>query len=174
MQVFYYLIIVLTCLFISAQDFKFRAVYWWLFPLLFLSLCLLTYSRNGASQTNANLLANIGFVLIQLLFLSIYFSVEQRKLVNIFAHHFGIGDLLFLLSVTVYFSLFNYILFYVTSLMMVIVFTLVLNHLAKKTDPKIPLAGEQALLLILFMAIDWFSWTIDFSTDLWVINYFTI
>lgn len=174
MEVYYYLTILVTCLCISVQDFKFRAVFWWLFPLLFLALGLLTNDRIGASQTTTNLFTNIGFVFLQLMLLSIYFSVKERRLVNIFAHHFGVGDLLFLLSVTVYFSLFNYILFYVTSLVMVIVFTLILNQLVKKTNPKIPLAGEQALLLVLFMAIDWLNSTINFSTDLWVVNYFNI
>lgn len=174
MEVYYYLIVLMTCLFISVQDFKFRAVYWWLFPLLFFALGLLTYDRTGANQVTTNLFANFGFVFLQLLLLSIYFSVKERRLVNIFAHHFGVGDLLFLLSVTVYFSLFNYILFYVTSLIMVIAFTLILNQLVKKTNPKIPLAGEQALLLVLFMAIDWFSPSINFSADLWVVNYFNV
>lgn len=174
MEVFYYLTILMTCLFISVQDFKFRAVYWWLFPLLFFALGLLTYDRTGANQITTNLFANFGFVSLQIALLSIYFSVKERRLVNIFVHHFGIGDLLFLLSVTVYFSLFNYILFYVTSLIMVIVFTLILNQLVKKTNPKIPLAGEQALLLVLFMAVDWFSSTINFITDFWVVNYFNI
>lgn len=174
MEVYYYLTILMTCLFISVQDFKFRAVYWWLFPLLFFALGLLTYDRTGANQITTNLFANIGFVFLQLVLLSIYFSVKERRLVNIFAHHFGVGDLLFLLSVTVYFSLFNYILFYVTSLIMVIAFTLILNQLVKKTNPKIPLAGEQALLLVLFMAIDWLSSSINFSADLWVVNYFNV
>lgn len=174
MEVYCYLTILMTCLFISVQDFKFRAVYWWLFPLLFFALGLLTYDRTVPGQITANLVANMGFVFLQLLLLSIYFSVKERRLVNIFAHNFGIGDLLFLLSVTVYFSLFNYILFYVTSLIIVIVFTLILNQLVKKTNPKIPLAGEQALLLILFMAIDCFSSTINFSADLWIVNYLNV
>lgn len=174
MEVYYYLTILMICLFIFVQDFKFRAVYWWLFPLLFLVLGLLTYDRTGPDQVTANLFANIGFVFLQIVLLSIYFSVKDRRLVNIFAHHFGVGDLLFLLSVTVYFSLFNYIIFYVTSLVMVIVFTLILNQLVKKTNPKIPLAGEQALLLVLFMAIDWLNSSINFSADLWVVNYFNV
>lgn len=163
--------IFIVLLAIAWQDFKFRAVYWWLFVLLMAGLSALTYVETSGSLIKEHLLYNCSFLGVQLLFLTLYFSVKQKRLVNIFADYFGLGDLLFLLSITVYLSFLNYLFFYLFSLLVVIVVSLGGRALSKNSNPKIPLAGEQAIILLALMIVDLLSSKIDLTNDLWLTAY---
>lgn len=156
---------------IAYQDFKFRAVYWWLFVLLVAGLSALSFVETSGSLIASHLLYNCSFLGVQLLFLTLYFSVKQKRLVNIFAEYFGLGDLLFLLSIMVYLSFLNYLFFYLFSLLVVIVVSIASRAFSKNANPKIPLAGEQALMLLVFMLIDIWSNQIDLTNDLWLTAY---
>ncbi|MEE1945900.1 hypothetical protein VRU48_12335 [Pedobacter sp. KR3-3] len=156
---------------IAYQDFKFRAVYWWLFVLLMAGLSALMVLESSAGSIGTNLLYNGSFLGVQLLFLTLYFSFKQKKLVNIFADYFGLGDLLFLLSITVYLSFLNYLFFYLFSLLAVILVSIGSRVLSKNSNPKIPLAGEQAILLLVFMVVDLLSSSIDLTNDWWLTAY---
>lgn len=156
---------------IAWQDFKFRAVYWWLFVLLMAGLSALTILGSSASAIGTNLLHNGSFLGVQLLFLTLYFSVKQKRLVNIFADYFGLGDLLFLLSITVYLPFLNYLFFYLFSLLAVILVSIGSKALRKNSNPKIPLAGEQAVMLLVLMLIDTLNNKINLTNDLWLTAY---
>lgn len=153
------------------QDFKFRAVYWWLFPLLLMALAMIKIKENNWSSLSNDLLYNGLFLGGQILFLTLYFSIKERRRVNIFKAYFGLGDLFFLCCITVYFSFLNYILFYIISLLAIILLTLFTQVMLKKTNPKIPLAGWQAILLLVFLVVDGYGRKIDFTTDLGLVNY---
>jgi hypothetical protein len=152
------------------QDFKFRGIYWWLFPLLlflFVLDALLHFTFAGTlSSAGANLL----FLSAQVLFLSAYVSLRNRKLTNIFKGYFGLGDLLFLLCLSFCFSFLNYIAFYLLSLMLVILLTLVFNGRSGDKGKKIPLAGYQALFLILLLGIGFFIKGFDLRSDTLLLN----
>src|SRR5687767_2383089 len=116
--------IIMTLLYLFYQDWKYRAVYWYVFPVLF---CLLSvHSLQGLTfnQLIIHSAYNLGFLLIQLVLLSLYFSVKHKRLVNITHEFLGWGDVLFLLCITCAFSPFNYLLFYVSSLIISALFAL--------------------------------------------------
>lgn len=158
-------------LFMAWQDFKFRAVYWWLFPLLLMALAVVKVKESNWSSLGNDWLYNGLFLGVQILCLTLYFSIKERRWVNIFKAYFGLGDLLFLCCISVYFSFLNYILFYIVSLFAIILMTLLTQVTAKKTNPKIPLAGWQAMLLLVFLLADRYNGKIDFTTDLALVNY---
>jgi len=147
------------------QDLKYRAIYWWLFPILSLLLACRSLEAITLSGILKQALQSAIFLLLQFTALTVYLSFKERKLTNIFNGFFGLGDLLFLVSITFGFSFLNYILFYLSSLTLIILFTAILNNINKKSTEKIPLAGYQALLAIVLMMIDMASPAIDLLSD---------
>jgi hypothetical protein len=166
------LLVLITLGVIIAQDMVSRAVYWIVFPLLLTLLGLLHYQidRFGLWQPT---LFNLGFLALQLLLLSLYFSVKQRRIVNIVDSLIGLGDVLFLFSLTVYFSVLSFLFFYILSLVFVLLFWPVCITMIRKRNKGIPLAGMQALLLIIFLSCDWGLKLFDLTADTWLLNLFT-
>lgn len=146
------------------QDFKERAVSWFLYPIL-----LGIFIFSGIGQKNMlivleNFFLNLGFIAFQLLTLFIYFSIKNKRLTNIVNTHLGIGDILFMVAIAAGFSLINYIIFQVISFVIVVFGFGILKMANKNADPEIPLAGAMALFLtttIFFEAII----NIDFFND---------
>ena len=154
---------------IAWQDFKFRAVYWWLFPLLLMVLGLAKIWQTDSKQMTTDLLYNSAFLALQMFVLSLYFSFKLGKWVNVFDGYFGLGDLFFLLSIAPYFSFINYVFFYLLSLFIAIV----LNFF-KKENTEIPLAGQQALALLLVILLDQTMIKLDLTSGIWLNNYLNI
>lgn len=147
------------------QDFRFRGIYWWLFPLLLMLFVLDVWLRYAFGRLAATAGSNIIFLIVQMFLLTGYVSLRKRKLTNIFKGYFGLGDLLFLLCIAFYFSCLNYIAFYLLSLVIVIVLTLIFNGRSRAEKEKIPLAGYQALLLILIMTVSFFIKSVNVHSD---------
>lgn len=152
------------------QDFRYRGIYWWLFPLL-----LILFIVEGALSTAFTEMiraagCNVFFLMVQVILLSGYISVKTGRLTNIFKGYLGLGDLLFLLSISFCFSFLNFVLFYLVSLLLVILFTLLFGKREKTKNEKIPLAGYQALLLLVVLLASHFFKGLDLRTDFSLIN----
>ena len=152
-----YGLVLLILLFIAWEDYKFRAVHWWLFLLLFLGLGIGSLLKFGLNISLERTGGNTLFVVSQLGCLTAYFSLKNKQFVNVLAGYFGSGDLCFLIAISIYFSLFSYILFYIVSLLMVILITLILKVFKLERSEKIPLAGYQAAFLFASMLFE-FAW----------------
>jgi hypothetical protein len=157
--------------FIFIQDLLYRGVYWFLFPVLVAALMFLHFLQPADFPLLwQSLLLNIGFIMVQLLLLTVYLSLKGRKLVNITAGLLGWGDVLFLLAIAFYLSFLNYIFFYTSSLPVVLFLWLLWQFLSKNKNPHIPLAGFQSLLFIVFLASDWWYFHINMTNDSWLLN----
>jgi hypothetical protein len=152
------------------QDLKYRGIYWWMFPILLLLLTISSIQVLGFTVMIAQVVKSCLFLGLQFIALTAYISIRQKKLTNIFDGFFGLGDLLFLLAISFGFSFLNYVLFYLLSLMMVVLFTVIFGHHTKSHGKKIPLAGYQALLLMILMAASWYMPAINLLSDENLIN----
>ncbi|WP_124582128.1 hypothetical protein [Pedobacter sp. KBW06] len=148
---------------------RYRAVYWICFPILAILLFGLKYSLTGLWDALTETGYGLLFLLIQLLFLWVYFSVKNRKVVNLTNDYLGWGDILFLIVITFYLSPGNYVLFYIGSLILVLLYSIGMGGLqAKKSNKHIPLAGLQAMLLALLMITDYFFKAFTLYSDGWI------
>lgn len=159
--------IILVLAFISFQDFKDRAVYWFLFPILialFISekIALLNYR---IVFTDAFILT--GFLLVQLFFLWLYFTIKAKRAVNITNGLLGWGDILFLFVTCFYFSPVSYIAFYILALIISICFAFLCRFIYKNVEVTIPLAGIQSLLLIVILLTGGLL-KLNFQFDEWI------
>jgi hypothetical protein len=168
-------ILVLTLLLtIFIQDFKTRAVYWVAFPILFTSLCILHYIKYYAfSEIWQPTLVNFAFLALQISLISLYFSIKNKRFVNIVNGLLGLGDILFLLSITAYLSALNFLFFYVISLLLVLLAWSVRQSISVKKNREIPLAGMQALILMVFLTCDWWLKLFNLTDDTWLLNLIT-
>ncbi len=160
---------ILLLLFI--QDAKSREVHWLLFPLLAIAFMWMRFVSGGLPIAYfEGVLENNIFLALQGILLLCYFSLKNRRWTNITVELLGLGDILFLVSVTFCFSVVSYIVFYVLSLFLVMLIWLVWQALQKEKHGKIPLAGLQALLLACFLAIAWWVFPFNILNDDWIVR----
>jgi hypothetical protein len=165
------IVIMLLLLLILKQDLENRAVYWIIFPVLALALIARHYlSIGNIALLWQPILVNAGFLLLQFVLVSVYFSLKHKKLIRITDELLGLGDILFLLSIALYLSVMNFLVYYMFSLIVVLIFWLVWHSFSTKKRKEIPLAGFQAMIFILFLAGDWWGKLFDLTDDTWLLN----
>jgi hypothetical protein len=116
---------------------------------------------------------NSAFILLQMLILSIYFSLKNGKWVNVTKELLGWGDVLFLLSLAFYLSALNFLFFYLASLIAVLICWISWQAFSKGKSKQIPLAGLQALFFLIFLGGDWWYKPIGLTSDFWLLNLIT-
>ncbi len=163
----------LILLLIFVQDVLSRSVYWFLFPLLVLTLFVIRLQVQSIAVIAPVVGINLGFLTLQFFLLTAYFSLKNGKWVNITDQLLGPGDLLFLGTIAFYLSALNYLFFYISSLLLVLSFWLIWQQLSRKKDTPIPLAGLQSLLFALVLCAGWWLYPVRLVEDTWLLNLFT-
>jgi len=161
---------VLVLLLIFLQDVRSRAVHWFLFPVLAGLLTIIRLYDHPWFAIWQVASINMGFLAVQLLILTVYFSLKNKKWINITRQLLGWGDVLLLICLTVYLSALNFLFFYMVSLTGVLLLWLGWQGVSPKKSKYIPLAGFQSLIFILFLASDWWYWSFDLTDDAWLLN----
>lgn len=130
------------------QDWQQRAVSVWLFVLLF-ALAGIRYGLAGLGYVP--LLFNGLFIVIQLGVIVGYCLLRFRTAAML--RYFGLGDVLFWLALALLFSPFNFIAFFVGSLLASLVLYFIIRRIFQNEQMQtVPLAGFQSLLLIFVLA----------------------
>jgi hypothetical protein len=109
---------------------------------------------NGGIYIN-EIIFSLFFLLVNILVLFVYVSLKLKKQTNIFKHYFGWGDLLFLIAIIPLFSTQNYILFFISGMLLSMLFHLTLNRFQKHLN--IPLAGYLSLYLSALLVFAYFN-----------------
>ncbi|OKS87292.1 hypothetical protein RG47T_2751 [Mucilaginibacter polytrichastri] len=165
------MLVLIFLLIIFIEDMLSRSVHWFLFPMLYAALLITGYfSGNGLASVLQHSLYNTLFIVLQLVVLTVYFSIKSGKLTNIANGLLGWGDILLLISITVCFSLVNFVLFYTSSLIFVLLTWGMVNYFSKNKQQHIPLAGLQALVFSVLFIATWFHPAFDLNNDEWIIN----
>ncbi|WP_420851581.1 prepilin peptidase [Psychroserpens algicola] len=126
------------------QDLKQRAIHIALPILVFITALIINFLSDHLDYIMC--LKNIGFVLVNIFGLVLYFSLKNKSIVNPIDSMIGLGDVLFFLALTPLFNIKSYILFFIAGM----VFSLILHVITKtfKKQKTVPLAGYLALFLI--------------------------
>lgn len=167
-----FLVILLSV--VVVQDLKHREISWLLIPFLLCSFLAKGICLISSQQLIAYTLYNVGFIAIQLLVLTAYMSVKNKKLTNIVNSYLGLGDVLFFIVICVAFSPVNFIFFYVLSLLFTLGGFIAYNFVVKKAKKEIPLAGAMAMVMITLILINQWMKQFNFYNDDyitgWLIN----
>lgn len=125
------------------QDWKYRAISWVIFPLL---LAVAVGIFWNAELSKLTLVFNAAFLTVVIGTLFLYVSFKRGGLTNIFKSDLGLGDVLFLFAIIPLFMDRNYILFFITGMLISGLVHLVFT--GGKKNAKIPLAGYLALYIL--------------------------
>lgn len=143
------------------QDLKQRQISWFLIPLLLVSFLAQGLFQIPANELMRYTMFNIGFVVVQLVILTAYISIKNKRLVNIINSYLGIGDVLFIATVAAAFSPLNFIIFYIAALLFTLLVFVVVNLLTKNFSKEIPLAGAMAAVMIALILVN--QWVPGFN-----------
>lgn len=141
--------VTLLLLLIIIEDVRYRAVRWWAFPLLAVGFIGIEYK----ALEYTDVLTNLVFVIIQLAMLSIYFSFKEKKVFNITKKYLGWGDILFWVAACFLFSIPNYLLFFIGSLIFSVFAIVIWKLIMKSNTTTIPLAGLQSIVVLLLLLL---------------------
>lgn len=134
------------------QDFRYRAIYIWVFPLLTAAIVAHSVVLGVFSATSVAM--NLAFIAVQLGLLNILVYWRTHKWLMRTERWLGWGDIAFFAVSACCFSTVNFVVFYVVSLLIVLFAALAAMAFGKFIK-SIPLAGGQALLLALVMLADY-------------------
>lgn len=162
----------MICLFLMAfQDFKQREISWFLIPIAFVGFFYAAMYNNAFEVVLKDVVFNLIFIIVQIILLTIYMSVKNKKLVNIVNTYIGIGDILFFAVIAAAFSPFNFIIFYLASTILTLL-GFVLISMVKKSAKEIPLAGSMASVMLILMILNFCLPNLNFYNDDFFISYF--
>jgi hypothetical protein len=147
------------------QDIKYRAITWYAFPLLAVSLFVL-----NKNLTAFEVIVNIGFVAFNYISATLMISLRHGRLINLLKAHIGPGDILLLVSVAFYFTPLDFFAFYLSSLLLISLGAGVYLKLQKPPHFTVPLAGLQSALLgcLILMSL---TIGISFNSISWLNSY---
>jgi len=150
---------------IVIQDFKHRAISWYVLPIILLGFIFKSYFSNGFQELLKFSAFNISFIIVQIIFLTTYMSIKNKKITNIIDSYIGLGDVLFFVVMCLAFSPANFIVFYISSITFTLVGFLIYKQIVKNASVEIPLAGAQALAMIVLLVMSNFTQLNFYSDD---------
>lgn len=135
------------------QDYKDRKVYWFLYP----SVGILAFVLQMDVVTIYSVLVNAGFnllvVFILLLVSYLYASLKLQQ--PLLKEVFGLGDVLFFVSIAFSFSIISFFVLLIFSLLFSLLLHFVLQH--KQAEKTVPLAGYMSLFFGVVYGISFFA-----------------
>lgn len=165
--------IVLVLAVLAWQDFRTRSISWWLLPLLFIALGFSGQVHAGWPALGRYFAINLFFLILQLALIWSWFVLRHRRLLNIIDRQIGLGDILFLLCISLAFSTINFLFFYTASLVLVLLFTLAKRLFSSTREELIPLAGAVAVPMLLLCLARFFEPAFDLYNDHWLSGWLT-
>jgi hypothetical protein len=162
------ILVFFSLILIVFQDFKQRQISWFLIPLSFAGFAYKAslYKENTLSV----FLFNTAFIVLQLICLTIYFSIKNKKFFNIIDTYVGLGDVLFFIVLCTVFSPLNFITFYVCSMVVTLLAIIAYNLFSARQTKDIPLAGAMAGALMILIIITRMVPGVDFYNDGYLLN----
>lgn len=152
-----YVLLLISLGAIAYEDFKFRAIHW--FWLLLLSAACFYFS----GTSNRAIVLNIAIVVLEFAGVWMYFCLKNRGPINIFQSQIGIGDALFLISVTSLFETKYFIAALIVGLLLsLVIYQAFIKIQLLKQESTIPLAGLLSIQLIFLL----FLHTLRFQTNI--------
>lgn len=142
--------ILITLGVMGVQDLKYRAISWYAFPVL-----AFLFLSSGIVFSFTDCAFNMGFVLLNLVTLTLFFSLKQRKMVNLLDSYLGPGDVLLLLCLAFYFPVLLFFLYYLVSLILISLAALLYIRWLRPGNFTVPLAGLQSLMLMPVIVLVW-------------------
>lgn len=141
MQLMIMVILLLGLIYLTYEDLRFREISVW--NLLVIIFFAISYSLLQSSFTEVCIYSgiNLFILLVQLVGVTLYYSIKHKRLVKITNDFIGYGDILFLLVPAVLFGSFLFTTFIIINLALIILLYLILHLFKRRFNTHIPFAG---------------------------------
>jgi len=146
-------LICIALLFVIIQDFKFRAVHWIIFPVLWALMVADSLLRLRIIDYIFGSAVNLLIIVVQGGILYAYYFANGKDLRYI-RSILGVGDVLFIVIMAFAFTWTSFMFYYIVGLLFALLLWLIIIWLSKKQKRLIPLAGLLAIYMMIIMIID--------------------
>jgi len=136
---------------ITYHDFRLRKITLWSLVILLGLFVLNGYSTLSTINYIQFTAINLAFILSQLLLVSVYFMIKNRNVKSIINRYIGAGDILLLSVFCFAFAPLPFVVFYIGSLLSILLFYMFRQLVFRQPDGYIPLAGFQSLIFIVLL-----------------------
>lgn len=138
---------------ILIQDISTRSVVWYLFPLHALLGTYYCLQKTTIPDLLIQVISNVAVVAVLIALAQLYFIIKSKKFELITDTGIGLGDILFMVSIGFYLSTVFFIVFLTFSFVisLAIALLLILRKPSLKERYTVPLAGYQAICLMVFL-----------------------
>ena len=148
------------------QDAKYRAISWYLIPIL-----LVLFSTQGIQKLSLEewivyFTTNVILLAINLFGVFAIISLREKRITNIINSYIGLGDILFFVVLAGAFSPMNFLIFYIGSVLISCIALLIWKQIKNNTELLFPLAGIISALLIPVLVLSQLYKSIDLFNDL--------
>lgn len=153
------LIKVLACLNMTAiayQDFKYRAIHWFLFLTLSAILIIDGVNSKPLNQYCLDVTFNIIIIIIQFVILLLFYSLRGRKFSSIINRLIGTGDIIFILILSLAYPWESFLFLYLAALIFSVIIWLIVKNLFHVHDDLIPFAGLMAVFCLIIFSTELF------------------
>ena len=152
------------------QDFKSRAISWFLIPILLMVIIINALMTINIEELTIFSGINLILVLVNFLGVTLIISLKEKKIKNIINSYLGLGDVLFFLVLTTLFSPINFIVFFIGSIFLITLIYGGAMLFSKQKNTLIPLAGAMSLVLIVVLLVQQFTTSFNLYQDLFIIH----
>lgn len=158
MQTYLLPVLIVILIPIIIEDFRHRKIsLLWILIITALAIIRQLFTKISLSDILLNTLINFCIIAVNYGILTLYFSLRNKRLINLSNEYLGVGDLAFFISVAFLFSPVNFICFLLFSLLFTLLFALFARSFLSSKFTAIPLAGLQALFLVCILTAIFFN-----------------
>lgn len=146
-------ILIASCIAIFVYDLKYRAVYWWLYVLVFGGSLYVALQLSTVSVWKFHAMINICIILFQFIVLQVWYIVRVGRFEFLFRKAIGWGDILFLLCPVVLLPVPLFLYFLAGGLLLSLIIHTFALRFSAQYSKTVPLAGYLSIMYaLLFVA----------------------
>ena len=142
------LVVLISLIGVGIQDFKYFAISWGWIPVLIILGVVEGINVLPIEVLMQDYMMSLSFVGVQMILMTVWFSIREKRVVNLSKNILGLGDILFLIVLTFYFSFINYLIFVIGSTILIASIFFINKKVKTNQENRIPLAGAMALGLV--------------------------
>lgn len=167
----------ITCIvlfLIIVQDFRHRLVSVWLLLVLsLLQVTALILHLPVAREIAYTIAINGSFLIMNLVAISIYFSIKHKKWITVTDVYIGKADIILLLILTASFSPLWYLFFFTGSVAATLLYAILSRLFVKSSKSEIPMAATTSICFILVSILKYCIPGFSLYNDSWILGRIT-
>ena len=149
------ILLLIGCIAIIYQDFKYRSIYWYWLPMILIALVskhLIAYNYEFFTH---DLPLNLALLISNGIAVTLYFSLKNKRWINPIDTLIGKGDIYLYVVMALAFSFPVFVVFFMSSLLIPLMVSLTTLLIKKRLQRTIPLAAYTCIVFVLLQILNY-------------------